>query len=150
VPDQPVIGRFLLPLLPHALVIGVIAGVVWWIDDNAADRTRSEIESQLAKAKIDHLKDLRESEQRLVNVLNKNAVQVSAQLNDLDTRHRTIIQPTLIKELTRETRLSDPAAGITDGVREQLNRSLPPVSCTSTAGGGIRCALPDAQPAPHE
>lgn len=134
----------LLPLLPYLALAGAVLGAIWWIDDNAADRTRHQIEAQRLKGEVQMRSDLRRTEQRLSEGIHRIGAQVDAQIAALDARHQTIIKPTLVRELTREKRLSDPAAGITDGVREQLNRSLPPVTCTATAGGGIRCALPDA------
>lgn len=135
--------RFLLPFLPHALVVALIAGLIWWIDDNAADRTRDQIAAQAAQAEIRLRADLRTFEGRLGDKIALNGAQVSGQISDLGALHRTIIQPTLIKELSRETRMSDPAAGITDGVRKELNRALAAVACAPRPDGGIRCTLPE-------
>jgi len=140
----------LLPFLPHLLVALAVVGVIWWIDSSAAERTRDEIETARVRAENQLRSDLRQTEQRLAGTIQQIAAQVGAQISTLETRHETIIKPTLVRELTRETRLSDPSAGITDGVRAQLNRSLPPVACATRPDGGISCALPDAGPAGDE
>lgn len=136
--------------LPHGLLLLAILGAIWWIDDAAADRTRRQIETARVKTEIQLRSDLRRTEQRLASGIHDIGAQVDAQIATLETRHQTIIKPTLVRELTRETRFSDPAAGISDGVRAQLNRSLPPIACAPIAGGGIRCALPDAGAADDE
>lgn len=140
---QQVIGAIALALS----IAGAVAGFIWWIDSNAAERTRGQIEAARMKSQIALRSDLRQSEQRLAGTIHQIAAQVGAQIETIESRHQTIIRPTLVRELTRETRLSDPAAGITDGVRAQLNRSLPPVACSARPAGGIRCTLPDARSA---
>lgn len=129
---------------PHALVIAAILCAVLWIDRNAAERTRGEMEAARARIEASVRSDLRRSEQRLAMTMGALAGQVRALDDALAERSRTDLRPALIRELTRETRLSDPALGLSDGVREQLNRAIPPVACAARADGGIRCALPDA------
>jgi len=129
---------------PHALVIVAVLGAVRWIDHHAAARTRGEIEAARARIEASVRSDLRRSEQRLAITMGALARQVHALDDALAERSRTDIRPMLTRELTRETRLSDPALGISDGVREQLNRAIPPVACAARPDGAIRCAMPDA------
>jgi len=136
----------LLRFLPHiAIVLAVLAGVAW-IDHNAAARTRDQIESASIKIENKVRSDLRQSEQRLAGGIGGVDKTVRDQVGSIGAVHTTIIQPTLTKELSRETRFSDPNVGISDGVREQVNRSLATVSCTPRPDGGIVCTLPDSRP----
>jgi len=125
-------------------LVGLVIGFIAWIDHNASQRTKDQIETARVMAENQMRSDLRQSEQRLATTIGAIANQVHALDTSLDERSRTIIRPTLVREINRETRLSDPAAGITDGVRQELNRVLPPVACAARADGGIRCTLPDA------
>lgn len=131
-------------LLPHGIALAALLGAILWIDRNAATRTRAQIETARIMSENQLRAELRRSEQRLAGSIGAIGTRVTGQIDALDARHATIIQPTLIRELTRETRFSDPAAGITDGVRAELNRALAAVACAPRPAGGLVCTLPDA------
>jgi hypothetical protein len=67
-------------------------------------------------------------------------------IRQIETVRSTVIKPTIEREIIRETRLSNPATGITDGLLEALNRSRQ-LSHTSGPNGSITIPLPAAEPA---
>lgn len=134
----------LRPLLPHIAAAAAVLGLVWWLDHRGYQRARADIAADAARIESRIRSDLRRSEQRLTDRLAAIDGNVAARIADVDTLHRTVIQPTVVKELTRETRYSDPAAGISDSLRAEINRALAAVACAPAADGGIVCALPAA------
>ncbi len=137
----------LKPFLPHILAVAAILGVVWYLDHRGYERAKASLAAQAARIEAKVRSDLRRSEQRLAGRIDALDREVAGQVAGIDALHRTVIQPTITKELTRETRYSDPAAGISDGLRAEVNRALAAVACAPAADGGIVCALPDAEPA---
>ncbi len=128
---------------PHLAVVAAIAALIWWIDDNAADRTRSQIAAANAASEIRRRADLRQSEQRLAETLHGIDRSVTDQLAAIDLVG-AVIQPTVTREIIRDPRLSDPDAGLTAGLLAAVNRARATGACTAAADGGIECALPAA------
>lgn len=137
----------LLRFLPQGLIALALLGTLVWIDHRGYARARRDDERERLVTAIMLTRAARESEARLTVRLGQIGSRVQGQIDALDTRHQTLILPALRKELTRETRYADPAAGISDELRAALNRIIPPVTCTAAAGQRIDCALPDARPA---
>jgi hypothetical protein len=135
-------ATLLLRFLPHGLVVLAVIGAIWWIDHQAAERTRDQIETAAIKQENKLRDDLRGAEGRLsfqLRTIDQNRADSIARLASL---HSTVFQPTIQKELTREVRFTDPSAGLSDGLRASLNAALTAVSCTRRADGGIDCTLP--------
>lgn len=130
---------------PHLAVIAAIAGIIWWIDDRAADRTRGEIAAANAATAIRMQSELRQSEQRIANAVHTITGNVASQIARIDTS-RTIIQPTITREIALDPRYTDPAAGLSDGLLKAINDARSSFSCTATAHGGIECTLPATEP----
>lgn len=139
-------SAILSKLWPHLLAVAAILGFAWWIDHRAAVRARAEMEAAASRSENRTREELRASEQRLSAAISDIGRAVGAQIGAIDVIHKTEIRPTLVKELARETRFTDPAAGLSDGVREQINRALAAVACSPRAGGGIECAVRDGRP----
>ena len=135
------------PLLPHIAAVTAILGVLWWLDHRGYERARADMAGQAARLESRLRVELRESERRLGDRMVAIDRDVSARIAGIDQMHRTVIQPTLVKELNRETRYFDPDRGISDSLRAEVNRALAAVACAPAADGGIVCALPDAGPA---
>lgn len=133
------------PFLPHILAVAAILGVVWWLDHRGYSRAQADMAAQAARIENAVRSDLRRTEQRLAEKMDANDRAVASQVAGIDAIHRTIIQPTVTRELAREVRYSDPAAGISDGLRAEINRALAAVACAPTSDGGISCALPAAE-----
>ena len=130
-------------IAPHIAVVAAIAAIIWWIDDNAADRTREQLAAASAASEIRLRADLRQSEQRLAETLHGIDRSVTDQLAAIDLVG-TVIQPTVTREIIRDPRLSDPDAGLTAGLLAAVNRARAAGACSATADGGIECALPAA------
>lgn len=135
---------WILRLLPHAIVIAAVLGAILWIDRNAADRTRKDLAAEAQRIEVRLRADLRSTEAKLSTDIGAIGDKVAADSGKVEQLHRTVIQPTIIKEMSHEVRYTDPAAGIPDSVREQINAALTAVACTARVDGGIQCALSNA------
>jgi hypothetical protein len=140
--------RALLPWAGAALAVLAILAAVWWIDHNAATRTRAQIEVAAARIENGMRAELRGVEQRAADREAQRAEALADTLAGIRSAATTIIKPTVERELTREVRFADPALGLTPVLLEQVNRARALGPCTRTAGGGLSCALPAAQPDP--
>lgn len=140
----------LRPFLPHIAIAGLLGLVVWWIDHQGYQRARDDADRRAAKLENVLRSDLRQSEARLAGTIMETAGKTRATIDAIDLRSTTIIKPTITKEIAREARLSDPALGLSDGLRAAVNRALPPVTCGAPAPGRLECSLPDAVPAPQQ
>lgn len=137
----------LRPFLPHIAAVAAIVGVVWYLDHRGYERARKDAEQERVVTALMLTRATRDVEKRLADRMDANARQTAGQIGAIEAVHRTVIQPTITKELTRETRFTDPALGIPDSVRREVNRAIAAVACTATPDGGISCPLPDASPA---
>lgn len=134
----------LRPLLPHAVALAAILALLWWLDHRGYQRARTEMAAEAAHVESRLRADLRQSERQLGERIAAIDRHMATRSAALDSLHRTIIAPTVTKELARETRYSDPALGISDGLRAEINRALAAVACTAAADGDIVCTLPNA------
>lgn len=66
---------------------------------------------------------VRRVEKALSDGLGEIDRRAAARLAEIDTDHRTVIQPALTKEIARDPRYSDPAAGVSRGMLDTLNRA---------------------------
>jgi hypothetical protein len=132
-----------LRFLPMALAL---LGAIWWLDHQGYERARRETEARDLKLRTELQANLRQVEQALSGQLAAFDA-ATARTHAGIARTRTILQPTLMKELTRETRYADPDAGISDGLRAAIDRARGAVACASAPDGGIVCTLPAAEAA---
>jgi hypothetical protein len=147
-----VIPAWLPRLLPWAggcAAVLVILGAVWWIHHDGYQQATRDAEARDLKLRTELQADLRGVEQALSKRLAAIDA-VTAETQAGIAQARTIIQPTILKELTRETRYSDPAAGISGGLRAAVDRARAAVACTTSPDGGSVCALPAAEAAPGQ
>ncbi len=138
---------WLRPFLPHIAAVAAILSVMWWLDHRGYSRAKEDMAAQAARIENRVRAELRAAETRLTDQMAANDRAVAGQIAAIDAVHRTVIQPTIMRELTREKRFTDPASGIPDSVRGEVNRAIAAVACTATADGGISCPLPAAAPA---
>jgi hypothetical protein len=130
--------------LPHVGLALAIGFAIWWIDDNASDRTRMQLDAAATKIENRIREDLRGVEQRADEREASRGAVLTAKIDAIRTTSRTVIQPTVEKELTREIRYSDPAAGISPVLLEAVNRARALSSCAPTVGNCISVPLPAA------
>jgi hypothetical protein len=130
-----------LRLLPHLAMALALLGAIWWLDHQGYERARREAEARDLKLRTELQVDLRQVEQALSGQLAAIDA-VTARTSTGIAQTRTILQPTLMKELTRETRYADPDAGISDGLRAAIDRARGAVACAPAPDGGIVCTLP--------
>ncbi len=130
---------------PHIAIALALGGAIWYLDHQGYQRATRDAEARDLKLRTDLQADLRGVEQALSQKLAAIDADTASARAGIATA-RTIIQPTIVKELTRETRYSDPAAGLSDGLRAAVDRARAALACTSAPDGGISCALPAAAP----
>jgi hypothetical protein len=135
-----------LRFLPHLAMALALLGAIWWLDHQGYERARREAEARDLKLRTELQADLRQVEQALSRQF--AAIDAAtARTHAGIAQTRTVLQPTLVKELTRETRYADPDAGISDGLRAAIDRARAAVACAPAPDGGIVCTLPAAEPA---
>lgn len=139
-------AALLARLLPHATVVLAVLAALWWIDHQAASRTRAQIETANARLQNQLRADLRDAERTLTERIAGIDAETGRAQAAIE-HSRMIVQPTIIKELSRETRYSDPALGLSDGLRKAIDRARGAIACTAAADGGIVCTLPAAEAA---
>ncbi|MCW2361604.1 MULTISPECIES: hypothetical protein [Sphingobium] len=135
---------FLIRALPHVLGVSAILGALWWLDNRGYVRGQADAERERMITAVMLTRSARETEQAIGEQINAASARYEQGRSALQAT-RTIIQPTVTKEIIREPRLSDPAAGLTDGLYREVNRARGAVgACASTPAGGIVCPLPGA------
>lgn len=103
----------------HIAIAAGLAFAVWKIDQNGYERA----ERHAAEREARIVEEVRQMEKRIAEQISEIDSDLAAQTSTIDATERTIIVPTLTKEIARDPRFSDPAAGITDSVRNELNRA---------------------------
>lgn len=149
---------WLIRLLPYGAAALAILAAVWYIDHRGYKRAEAQatLEKSLARtAKLEadqrQVALTQQFETKLRDMAAAFDRRLGQQLADLDVQNRTIIQPTLIKEIQNDPRQSDPNDGITDGMLRVVNQarafSWPDGACATNADGSATCKLPAARPA---
>ncbi|MES2783007.1 MAG: hypothetical protein V4657_09440 [Pseudomonadota bacterium] len=122
------------------LFIGTILGGVWFIYDKGANAAEAKAEARQAKADIAHKEAVDAALNKLQTDLDKKLgngfASVNSRLGQIDVTERTIIRPTLIKEIQNDPRLSDPDFVLPDGVRRAINAARIESACPERATGG--------------
>jgi hypothetical protein len=140
---------WLLRFMPHIGIAIAILGVVWWLDHAGYQRAMADRDARDAKILDQVRSDLRQSEQRLAIAIDGIAGTYDAQRAAL-ARAGATLQPIILKEAANDPRLSDPAAGLTPGLLDAINRARSTSTCSAAAAGRIDCAVPDAAAAPGD
>lgn len=146
-----------LKALPYLGAVVLVGGAVAYIDHRGYQRAEHENELAQARAEKERLifammltKKTREFEGAMQQTVLMWDQRLQTRLSNLDTAERTIIQPTLVKEIASAPHLSDPRYGITDGMLRAINQSRsyswPGGACATTADGTTTCSLPAARP----
>lgn len=147
---------WLVRLFPYLAGAAALALAVWYIDHRGykraeADALARQLEQDNLRAELAlELAELvRQSEVRMQDLLTDSDRQLVQRIAELDSVNKTIIQPTLVKEIQNDPRLSDPASGITDSMRQSINhaRSLSQYPCAAGADGDDCRAVSAFEPA---
>lgn len=142
---KPVFG-FLKPFLPYILAALALAAAVWYIDKQGYKRAKQETELQNAVTAIIVAKNMRKLEDGLSANMSDLDKGLSDKIGSLEVFSKTIIQPTIVKELANDPRYSNPDAGLSVSLLNALNSARTASACTSRVDGGIECALPAVEP----
>ncbi|PZU59845.1 MAG: hypothetical protein DI547_05045 [Sphingobium sp.] len=133
---------FLRPFLPHVLAVALILGGVWWLQHIGYQRGRADADADFARVQA-AIRDNRERlETDLAGKMTDGDRTLSSLISSIDADDRTVIQPTITKEIVREARYSDPACAFTDGVFREINAARGRSACAARPDGSIECALP--------
>lgn len=136
---------WLLRFLPHIGIALALGLAVWWINDAGYDRAMADRDARDAKMLLQFRTELRESEQRLATSIAEIGADYAAGKAARDMAFANL-QTQIAKEIAREKRLSDPAAGLTPGLLDAVNRARATGACAAAASGRIECALPATEP----
>lgn len=145
-----------LKLLPYVGAVVLVGGAVWYIDHRGYERaeaeaTARETERQLLQAKLEikFQEMVNDSETRMAAKILESDQRITEQLGNVDQVNRTVVQPTLIREIQSEARFSDPNAGISDGMRSAINaaRGLSERPCPASSNAVACFSLSPASPA---
>ncbi|MBO9574678.1 MAG: hypothetical protein J7494_02975 [Sphingobium sp.] len=134
---------WLLRLLPQIGLALAVIGAVWWIDQKGYRRAMTDRDARDARMLDEMRSALRQSEQRLSGSIAEIASTYERQ-RDVIVRAGAALQPIIMKESTDAPHLSDPAAGLTPGLLDTLNRARRAGACAAASSGGVECALPAA------
>lgn len=140
----------LLRFLPHILIVAVVLGGVAWIDHRGYQRAKADADQRALVAAAIAERKARRLEAALADIVGTLDAQLAERIAAIDVTERTIIQPTIEREIARETRLSDPALGLTDGLRKAINAAIAQTHCTTQIDGSAVCALPAMAAAPDQ
>lgn len=152
----PVIPAIALKLLPYGAAALALVGAVWYIDHGGYNRAEKEATQREQAQKYErqvfanlmaiNAKGVEGSMQKSID---DSDLRVINSLDRLQLINRTVIQPTLTKEIQRETRFTNSAAGISDIMWQELNRarSFSEQRPCPTGSNAVACfSMPSTEP----
>jgi len=134
---------WLIRFAPHGLAALAVIGALWWIDHRGYRRAMAERDMRDARLLATIRTDLRRSEQALAAAIADAAAGYERRRAALDAQRATL-QPILMREIASESRLADPALGLTPGLLDAVNRARAAGACAAPAPGGAPCPVPAA------
>lgn len=111
-------------LARYWMQIGILAALafgVWYIDHRGYERAEAYYKKEEAAAQARAVALARQLEQAMTTKLNELDTRTAERLSAIDIEERTVVMPTITREIRNDPRLSDPARGVSDGVRNALN-----------------------------
>lgn len=132
------------PFLPYVAGVAAILLALWWIDRSGYQRAQAD---QEARANFEYAVQARmlvRVERNLAQTIAAIDGTVAEQIAGIEAV-QIQLQPIIEREIIREKRLTDPAAGLTPGLLDAINRARATGACASTSDGGIVCALSAAE-----
>lgn len=131
----------LLRFWPYlAAVLAVLSGVIY-IDHVGYERAKTE--QATAQAKADKIMTARFNalQSHLDDEMQKNNDVLTSTIDNISTMSRVVIQPALQKELAHAPRYSNPSLGISDELRQTINKAR-------QLSGAANATQADARPVP--
>lgn len=110
------------PFLPHLVIAAGLLFGIWYIQDQGYRRAQREYERRELTQAILVLRAEKRLEAKLQQAIGAIGIDVDTRLTELGAA-RASVQTILQREIIREPRFSDPAAGITPGMLDALNRA---------------------------
>lgn len=107
----------------HIAIALAILGGLWWVDHRGYSRGQADAEA----ARLERLEQTRELvkaiDVKLDQRLSHIETNLAGQLAAIDTEERTIVTPTITREILSDPRLSSPACAVSDSLLRELNRA---------------------------
>lgn len=129
-----------LAAIATLLFIGAILGGVWFIYSKGAEAAEDKAEARAAKQEIAIAKQVGEAIDKLQTdleaKLDTDFDNLDTRIGEIDATTKTIIRPTLIREIQNDAKLADPNFTLPDGVRNALNKARAESACPERATGG--------------
>lgn len=117
-----------------AVVLAIVAAVIY-IDHRGYQRAKVDTALAESRRQAAEAEMVRKIEKTLVEGLAAIDGRTADRLAAIDQVDRTIVQPTIVRELARDPRYSDPAAGISVELRDALNAARGAAPQRPGAGG---------------
>lgn len=114
---------FIRPLLPHIAIAAAILFAIWRIDQNGYNRAKDQAEKAELERKNMELRLNAKIETAIGEGLDQIETTARTAISEIDVTERTVVMPTITKEIRSDPRYTDPAAGISDGLLDSLNRA---------------------------
>lgn len=136
----------LLRFLPHIALAAALLGAIWYLDHQGYQRAQEDakFERMVTAIMIDNFVDqLGEDLRAEISTIDRN---LAGRISDIDLSER-IILPDIEKEVRNENRLRDPKLGITDVMRNAINRARGESACAAGTSGGDCVDMPAARAA---
>lgn len=133
----------LIRFLPLGLAGLALVAAIWWIDQRGYRRALIERDMRDARLVALLRADLRRSEQALADSLAHIGAQYENRRAIVAAR-RAALQPIIVREIMRESRLADPALGLTPGLLDAVNKARAAGACATALAGDAACPLPSA------
>lgn len=140
----------LLRFLPHIAIVLAVLGGVAWIDHKGYQRAKKDAEFERMVQAHQIQIAVNRINTKTADTIALADLNATSTVREVQTFNRTVVQPTLIREIQNAPQLADPDRGITDGLLKLINSALDLGPDTATASGSVSIALPESGPAPDE
>ena len=121
--------------LPHLLVVGAVIGAIWFIDHRGYQRAQKD-------AQFERLVTARLIDRRIAQLENEPAQQLHeldgalvAELGNIETVRRTVVQPAIEEAIRNDPSLGDPDRAVDRSVLDALNTAIEQSACPGRAAG---------------
>lgn len=147
---------WLLKLLPYGAAVLGLAFAVWFIDHRGYERAEAQnkaleqkLDLQAAKTDLTLNGEVEDVQNTLTASMNKLGGDLGNRIDSIDATNKTIIQPTITKEIAGAPILTSTTCALPDGLWGSINqaRRLGQASDTPVTGSTGSQGVPVTQPA---